>query len=470
LIRGAGALLLLSALIGCANPQEQLQGDGLIVLEGGTLIDGTEAAPKLNSVVVLQGERIVRVGTVGQFAYPPNAKVINLTARWVVPGFIDTHAHMPDPVDQAEVLRTLLAFGITSIRSPAADPSSGVELRDRLARGEILGPRLRTAGRLIDAPGGWFSGWAAEVTSEKEVRTEVRRQAAEGVNFIKLYRGLAPELVEAAIDEAHDLGLRVIGHLANTTWGQAASSGIDGLAHFGRYATPWELAPEPHRAAIRRACEQCKIVGDEEGFQILRSKVLTDGPEAAEWARLLAGRRVTIEPNLVLLHAVFWGDDTGVLEALEPAYAPASWRDGKSFNAVPHPYRTSCTAEWVREAQATYPFFEQLVSLLKRNGVVLTVGTDLMNPWMTPGVSYHREMELLVGAGLTPEEVLAAATKNGAIALGLEGEVGTIQQGMAADLVVLKSNPAADIRNTRAIESVFLRGRKVDPSGLLGQR
>ncbi len=110
------------------------------------------------------------------------------------------------------------------------------------------------------------------------------------------------------------------------------------------------------------------------------------------------------------------------------------------------------------------------MSLLNREGVVLTVGTDLMNPWMTPGVSYHREMELLAAAGLTSQDVLIAATRNGAIALGLEGEVGVIRQGMAADLVVLKSDPEADIRNTRAIESVYLRGAVLRPSDLLSSR
>jgi len=176
---------------------------------------------------------------------------------------------------------------------------------------------------------------------------------------------------------------------------------------------------------------------------------------------------VTVEPNLVLLRAVLWGDDTKSLEELEPQYAPANWRDGAWFDAMPHPYRAPCTSEWAEEAQATYPLFEQLVSVLQEEGVVLTVGTDLMNPWMTPGVSYHRELELLVAAGIDPAVVIVAATKAGATALGLNAEVGTVQQGMQADLVVLSSNPLAEIRNTRTIESVFLRGAQFRPSDLL---
>ncbi len=466
----ASAFVILLTLMGCTRSREQLVGDGLIALEGAVLIDGTGSAPRPNSVVVIQGEQIVRVGVVGQFSYPPDAQVIGLAGRWIVPGFIDTHAHMPDPEDQEDVLKLLVAFGITSVRSPAADPSSGTELRARIDRGETLGPRLRTAGRLIDAPGGIFSGWAAEVTSVEEIRTEVRRQADAGVDFIKLYRGLGPDLVEAAINEAHALGLRVIGHLGGTMWSEAVAFGIDGLAHFGIYGTPWELAPDADRPAIRRACDHCENPGDEEGLRILRATLRPDGPDAVRWAGLLAEGHATVEPNLVLLRAVFWGENAEVLAEMEPEYAPASWRDGHWFDAVPHPYRAPCTAEWASEAKALYPLFEDLVSLLNREGAVLTVGTDLMNPWMTPGVSYHREMELLAAAGLTSQDVLIAATRNGAIALGLEGEVGVIRQGTAADLVVLKSDPEADIRNTRAIESVYLRGAVLRPSDLLSSR
>ena len=111
---------------------------------------------------------------------------------------------------------------------------------------------------------------------------------------------------------------------------------------------------------------------------------------------------MTVDPNLVLLRAVLWGDDSGFLEAMEPRYAPDGWRDGMWFDAVPHPYAAPCTPDWASEARATYAVFEQLVLALHEEGAVLTVGSDLMNPWMTPGVSYHRELELLVAAGMEP--------------------------------------------------------------------
>lgn len=464
------AYMMMVCLWGCSGFAERLEEEGLIVLEGATLIDGSGKEERSHSIVVIRGTHIFRVGDMGQYAFPPDAKIIDVRGRWIIPGFIDTHAHMPDTGNQREVLRVLLSFGITSARVAAADPSNGVELRDRVARGEILGPRLETAGRLIDAPGGIFSGWAAEVKSIDEIRTEIKRQAEEGVDFIKLYRGLRPELVEAAIKEAHSLGLRVLGHLGSTTLGQAAQFGIDGLAHFGIFATPWELAPEKDQQVIRQSCDSCESDGDEAGLRALRSTVQPFGPNAVKWARHLAGYGVTVEPNLVLLHSVFWGNDAAVLKALSPEYAPANWRDGKWFDAVPHPYLGPCTAKWEREAKATYPFFERLVALLDSVGVILSVGTDLMNPWMTPGVSYHQELELLVNAGLSTREVLVCATRNGSIALGLEGEIGTIEQGKTADLVILSSDPTVDIRNTRDIQRVFLHGRELNPRVLVSGR
>jgi len=468
-MRVATIIIVLSALLGCGKSPERLLGADVIVLEGATLIDGTGSAPRRNAVIVLRGGRIIRVGGEGEFVYPPGSTTIDLTGEWIIPGLIDTHAHMPSPQDQEGVLSTLLAFGITTVRNPAAEPEEGVELRDRIARGDVPGPRLRTAGNLIDAPGGIFSGasWVTEVATEQEVRGEVRRQVAEGVDLIKVYRSVPPPLVKAAIDEAHALGRPVLGHLGATTWREAATFGIDGLAHFGIFGTPWELAPEEDRATIKQSCDGR---GDGEGLRILGTMVPADGQEAAAWAHLLAAQHVTVEPNLVLLQAVFWGDDRSVLQALEPAYAPASWRDGTWFDAVPHPYLGPHTEQWKEEAQATYPLFERLVRLLERSGVVLTVGTDLMNPWMTPGVAYHRELELLVRAGLSPNEVLVAATRNGAVALGLEREVGTIEEGKAADLVVLRSDPTVSIRNTRAIERVFLGGAEHVPARLAGSR
>jgi imidazolonepropionase-like amidohydrolase len=112
----------------------------------------------------------------------------------------------------------------------------------------------------------------------------------------------------------------------------------------------------------------------------------------------------------------------------------------------------------------------RMIRVFHERGVLLTAGTDYMNPWMTPGVAFHRELELLVSAGIPPLDVLRIATRNGAEALGILQEAGTIEAGKRADLVVLTADPLAAIANTRKIERVFLRGRPFEPGQLLGAR
>jgi imidazolonepropionase-like amidohydrolase len=463
---------LVLALVGCTNSVEKLDGDGLVVLEGQTLIDGTGATPIPGSVVVLHDDRIIKVGVVGQYSYPSDAVVRDLRGKWIVPGFIDTHAHMPEPVDPDHVaLRILVAFGITNARVPAGIAEDNVKLREEIKRGVVLGPRIQTAGRVVDRPNGTFAGSPTdelkEVSTVEEIRAEVRRQANESVDYVKLYTGIGPELAKAAIDEAHSLGLRVLGHLGSTTWTQASSFGIDGIVHSGIYGTPWELAPESSWESIRLAISKGSSPGDEVGFQTLRKSVLADGPEIQNWARNLVEHRTPVEPNLVLMQAVIWGNDRSVLGALEPENVPPSWRKDSWMYGFPHPYSSAKTAEWSSEAQKTYALFEQLAVLLYRSGAILTVGTDMMNPWMTPGVAFHREMQLLSEAGLSPAEVLVSATRNGAIAMGIDDQVGTIEEGMVANLIVLSADPTTDITNTRKIESVCLRGKCLNRDELL---
>ena len=243
------AVLLILAT-GCGQGPELVEGENLLLLEGATLIDGTGAAPRPSSAVVVDGPRILRVGRSGDFRYPDDARVVNLEGRWLLPGFMDLHFHIRDAEYQAEVLGTLLEFGITTFRSTAAPPGVGATFRDRIAAGEIVGPRMFTSGRLIDAPGQLWSNapQAVEVATEEEVRAEVRNQAEAGVDYVKFYAHLGPEIVRAGIEEAQALGIRTIGHLGKTGWADAAAMGIDAVTHSGTAAPTWELVPPEERS------------------------------------------------------------------------------------------------------------------------------------------------------------------------------------------------------------------------------
>jgi imidazolonepropionase-like amidohydrolase len=456
------ALLLLTLIPLSAAPL-RIEGADAIALTGATVIDGSGAAPKRNAVVAIVKDRIAYVGGRAGVRFGRDVKKLDLKGRWVIPGFVDTHVHLPGGNAAAPFLAQLAAFGTTTVRDTA---SALTALRDRIARGEVVGPRLLAAGALIDGKDPFF-GFAVRATTEAEVRAIVRRQAAQKVDFIKLYVGLPPAVVRAAIEEAHGLGLPVMGHLGQTTWTEAAQAGIDSLAHSWYAGLAHSIAPPQRQAEFREFYIPNRRFSPAL-FAKWREAVNPRGPEAEALAKLLAERRVEVHPNLVLGEAVTWGDDPAVLERLEPDFAGA--RTAAQWRGSRHQYSSSWPPEAMAEAKRCFPMMVQAIELFHERGVLLTAGTDYQNPWMTPGVAYHRELELLAGAGIPPLEVLRIATRNGAQGLGILAETGTIEAGKRADLVVLTADPLVAISNTRKIERVFLRGRSFTPTELLPDR
>lgn len=454
---GRVGILVLLALYGCA-PTELPVGDRL-VLQHATVIDGTGARSRDDVTIVIQGGRIqsIKSGNDGRTLLAD--RVIDLRGRWVVPGFIDTHAHlsMRLPEERFEVLRTLLAFGITTIRTPAASSEAGVEMRDRVATGEVVGPRIFAAGPYMDVnpvERRIRSGVAVHVGTDADVREEVKRQAASGVDYIKVYRSLSSELVTAAIEEAHSHGIKVIGHVGETSWIEAARAGIDVFVH----SFPGML---PLRGEEFANLSLAEYERQWHSTLPLRSR------EMDTLVSTLLDGRVEVNPTLVMTEAMRFSDDSLVLESLEPSFAPteiaAAWR------AERHPYTREWTAEYFKEVQDGFPAILEVVHLFHQRGVLLTAGTDVGNPWITPGVTFHRELELLVQAGIDPLDVVSIATRNGAEALGVLEDLGTIEPGKIADLVVLRADPLASISDTRLIDLVIQGGEVLQPDTLINK-
>lgn len=460
------AVVLAVSLTICAAACDKairIDGRNLLVLRGATLIDGTGGPTKSDAVIVIEGDRVLRVGTTGQYRFPADAQVLDLAGRYVTPGFIDTHVHSRD---LPEIARTLLAFGITTIRSPADE--NGVNVRHRLDTGDLLGPTLIAGGKLIDHPANKINtGWGANVTTETEVRREVRRQAERGVDYIKVYMGMPPDLVRAAVDEAHRQGVKVIGHLHCTGWTEAAEAGIDALVHTGSEGPSWELVDEPG-ARDRVNC------GDFGAYLRAWARwaptIDLRGPRMEQLIRTLVGHRVEVNPTLVIIESLYWGDDPAASQRLEPSYAPAKVqaRWGPEWErSNPFMRQFKLTAdEWV-QLKRGFETSKRMIRTFHERGVLITAGSDVGMPWITPGVSFHRELELLRSAGISASDVLAIGTRNGAKALGIENKVGVVAEKMLADLVVLTANPLEDIHATRAIDLVIAKGRAHKPAELL---
>jgi len=452
------SLILVVLLFGCRS---QNSTKNVTVFEGATLIIGDGSEPIEKSVVIIENDKIIKVGRLGEINYPDQSEIINLDDRWLLPGFMDLHFHINN-LEQQEALSTLLRFGITTFRNTAATPVFGIELRDKIANGEIKGPRMFASGPLIDITGGFWSNTpsAVGVATADEIRSEVRRQAEMGVDFIKLYAHLEPELIKAGIEEAKAVGLRSIGHLGKTSWAEAATMGINGVTHSGTAAPTWELVPLANQSRFKDFfAPHQKPEFDHTLFGPWRELVDLNGPEMETLISSLVENQVEVNPTLVIVEVMFWGDDLGLREEYEPDYAPGTlaekWREGV------HPYTASWTQESLEEAKKVFLINQEIVLKLHEAGALITTGTDFPLPWVTPGVALHREMLLIHNSGISPSDVITIATRNGAKALGILDEVGTIEAGKQADLVILRADPFKDIRNTREIEKVYLGGNLV---------
>jgi imidazolonepropionase-like amidohydrolase len=460
-------LSLVAATTILATPARS-QAPARVAITGVTIIDGTGGPAVQAGVILLAGERIQAVGRAAVVSIPRDARIVRMEGKYVVPGFIDMHAHVAfgpaghdstgywlryDPEASRQMTTTLLRYGITTIRNPGGPTVESVALRNDVRLGRLVGPRIFTAGAILDQSE--WRGLTTKVGTEAEVRAEVDRQAASGVDYVKLYGSLTPKLVEAGIDEAHLHGIKAIGHLFATTWTAAANAGIDGLVHVIP-GSPLLLTPTRRAQFLQRF----------RGTQFMLEwfdYVDYDSTEYTDLVQAIVSHHVTIDPTLVVFEAMAWGDDPKITASPDLATTPqsllATWRNGFQLTAGWKPEDFAAT-------KRSWPHVLEFVKRLHDAGVRLTVGTDVPNPWIAPGTSFHRELSLLVSAGLPPAEVIRMATANGAEALGISTDVGTITAGKVADLVVLDADPLERIENTRRIAWVIARGRWWNPSEL----
>src|SRR5215216_929591 len=402
--------LLVISLFSCSPNQtfasiqsdlEKIDAKGLVILEGASLIDGTGSPPRNDSVVVIKDERILTVTDKGSYTtYPKDSEIVDLTGRFLIPGLFDMHAHVAGVLDSSynqtiseNTLKALLDNGITTIRNPGGPTKESVALRDAVAAGQIKGPQIFTAGRLInDLP---FPTRFVETiaNTEAEVRKEVKSQADAGVDYVKLYVGLYPNLVKTAIDEAHNLG-------------------IDALTH-GVPVSPFLLSKDKREIFIENGR------GPFDHFLWL-NLVDLNSTKVNEMINALVKNKVPVDPTLSIYEAMLKDDP---------------------------------------QNQHLWSKVLQLTKILYDHGVTIMSGTDIPNLGLIPGISLHHELELLVKSGINPLNVIKIATGNGAEALGILDDVGTIESGKQADMIILNANPIINIRNIGAIEGVIEDGQ-----------
>ncbi len=458
----AVSLLSLAAGVSARAPQPATHD---ILIRNVTVIDGTGSAPRGPLSVLVADGRIAAIDSPAAIAPPEGALVIDGTGQFLIPGLIDMHAHVTlgpvrveiadgvpamrleqEPALPATSFDLLLEHGITTIRDPGGDTERVVALRDEIAAGLRAGPRMFVAGNVIDRTP--FEGLVENFADEAELRALIRAQAADGVDFVKLYVTLTPDLMAAAVDEAHRAGVGTIAHTLMTSWTDAARAGLDGIVHI----LPGNPGLLPEEARDQYMHDM--TTGTQFMFTWFEYVDL-DGPAIQEMIAALAEHSVTVDPTLVMWETVVRGDDPEVVQSPWLGRVPGSMLENWQTTFNMNPGWVAADFERGREAFTTAL---DLTRRLHEAGVLLTAGTDANNPWVVPGVSLHRELELLVDAGIPALDVLTIATRNGAMVLGILDEVGTIEEGKVADLVLLAENPAADISASSSIVEVLQGG------------
>jgi imidazolonepropionase-like amidohydrolase len=429
-----------------------------------TVIDGTGAAPRPGQTVVVLGDRIVGIGRQRDVPVPTGASIVDGHGKFLIPGLHDMHVHSDDLPDIFPPL--FLANGVTTTREMSGAPFLH-ERRRQIEAGDILGPRMVIASPMIDGTPSLWSAFPGapfvEVSGETQARDAVRQAARDGADFIKVYSRLSPSDFHAVADEAHRLGLPFAGHCPDgVPLGEASDAGQRSVEHLF-----WTWYSTSRREAeVRRALAALDLpTGDYNAWfhQILpiewtAAQSFDPVKAAALFARL--NRNGTRQVPTLTVHKVLSRPDLFSPTDPRMRYLPDAYRQMWQWE-LDTLYLAGRTAEETARYRELFTGLMRLVGAMNRSGSVLMAGTYTGTPYVFPGFGLHDELELMVQSGLSSMEALQTATRNPAVFLGRGATSGTVKVGNVADLVVLDGDPLADIRNTRRVHAVVVRGELI---------
>jgi imidazolonepropionase-like amidohydrolase len=401
-----------------------------IALVGGTLIDGTSAAPVPDSVVVIAKGRILAAGPKSSVKIPHGAQKIDVHGKFILPGLWDMHAHF----EQVEWGPIYLAAGATTVRDCGNEFEFITAVRDAVASGQGLGPRLELAG-IVDGTGPLAIG-VARVDTPEEAKMWVDKYHDAGFQQMKIYSSVKLEELKDVATEAHRLGMSVTGHIPEgLTAYQAIDAGQDQINHVP-YVAHIMHAPLPENATRRQRAEA-------------EARVDLHSPEAEKAIAFLVDHGTVVDPTLAIFE----------FETANTSKPPASFEPGvlrvapelaeQLIDVGPPP-----PADVAALVNDRFQRYLEIVGALHKAGVPIVAGTDQT----VPGFSLYRELELYVQAGFTPLEAIQAATIVPARVMKLDSELGTVEPGKRADLIIVGANPLESSHNIRKVESVITNG------------
>jgi imidazolonepropionase-like amidohydrolase len=415
----APLLLLALALQGSVYPKPAQEP--VVAFVDVHVLPMTQGGVLDHQTVIVRGNRIAEMGPSAQVKAPAGAVTIDGRGKYLMPGLGEMHGHLPSPGAGAELTENVLflyvANGVTTVRGMQGTLQH-LELKARIARGELLGPRLWV-------PGPPLTGNAAP--TPEAGRRLVEEQQAAGFDHLKIHEGLSRETYDTIVATAKRLGIRFAGHVPDAV----------GVYH----------ALESGQASIDHLDNYVETVG---------------GPDSADDRRIAqvvaatCAARVWTVPTMALWETFMGSDDSARLAAREELrYVPAAWRAAWAQqlsqmrrNALP-----------VQNRMGTLALRRRILKALQTAGCPIALGTDSPQIYSVPGFSIHREMSSMAAAGLSPQEILNEGTRQVARYFGAEQEFGSVATGQRADLLLLNANPLSDLANVARRAGVMVNGR-----------
>ncbi len=443
----AGLSLIVAATLAAQAAQPEPTRARALVVRGAALIDGTGTAPRSNVDVLVRHDRIVAVGP--NLQAPDGAAIVDARGTWIVPGLVDVHVHLDAPMvfqvtdeDRTRILehtpRAFLYNGVTTVLNVSATPEWIFDLRAKQRDGRVLAPRIFATGRSITPEGGWGSRHGGALTDAATTRETVRRYIGMGADAIKViiedglgrsgtYTEISDEMLRAAAEEAARAKIPVVVHAINQQ----------------EYRRALAISPR----AIIHGLEDALPVGDSLVSDLRRANVFV-APTLSLWESF----------NSFEHHPERFDDPA--LHGSVPSFLLAAMRRPDYRAVEKKRFLEVARMDAYTWADARMKTFLANTLAMHRAGVKIAVGTDAGGPvgYNFQGYNTIREMELLAEAGLSPMDVLVAATRTGAELIGVADRLGTLTSGKLADFLILEANPLTNIGNLRRVRTIVLGG------------
>jgi len=464
---------LLVMLIGCAllsacasdNARDLSSQQNDIIISNVTLIDAKQGVLE-EMTVRIRGDEIISVSTATvPVSRTTGGEVIDGRGKYLIPGLWDMHVHLTYDDRFTELMpRTFLAWGITSVRDTGGMMQDMMPVINKMRAFDAISPRVYFSGPLLDGQHVVYDGHARPLigtqnSDVEQARENVRRLKNGGVDFIKIYELVSPDVFAALVDEAAIQSLPIASHVPLHMLASTVGNQVGTMEHLRNI----ELDCAANADALL-ADRRVKLTGKNiESGHALRSSIHSaqrlDAIAALDEDRcagVLAKLTETIQVPTLRLNAM----------PLAPPYEQQDWDDAISAMLPEIQLEWNKPNEFIpkdyEQRDLTFSHYSlQMVKRMLDAGVPVGAGTDTPIALAIPGYSLHRELEMLVRAGMTPMQALEAATIRPTEFLQIEDQLGTIEVGKRADLVLLSANPLEDILNTRRIELVISKGKIV---------